>query len=371
MNKLIVSLSFFVSLVPNLGFAQDDGAFLDPQYQVRNPPLTRSQSPAGFDALPVRSDVDAVIAQMTPVKAQASRGTCSIFSAVALLEGSLVREFQAPLSTDLSEEWLEYLITRETGMEGSWSYRNFEKLRDLGAPREDKLPYIGETWSEVIAGTLSEVRCGLLSGFSLTTCLLGHRNGKLLTASDADLLNPASSLYDPEFQLARAEAAQARDLYTHKIGNSFSVGTESSIKALLNRGIPLTWDADFYYGAWNHRKAESLSIPRNLNHWAKGIVGYPAPGSMDRRMSPTDPAGHSIVIVGYDDALEVTVPTLMADGTTKNFTYTGVYYFKNSWGVDNFGTDTVINGVVRPGYGMVTQKYAHEFGSFYKMPFTQ
>ncbi|MBK7961490.1 MAG: hypothetical protein IPK04_10000 [Bdellovibrionales bacterium] len=75
----------------------------------------------------------------------------------------------------------------------------------------------------------------------------------------------------------------------------------------------------------------------------------------------------SIVLVGYDDNVEVTVDSLMDDGTTKSFTYRGVYYFKNSWGTDKFGVQFSLNGKVYPGYGMITQKYAHDFGQFFQM----
>jgi hypothetical protein len=57
----------------------------------------------------------------------------------------------------------------------------------------------------------------------------------------------------------------------------------------------------------------------------------------------------------------------MDDGTTKSFTYRGVYYFKNSWGTDKFGVQFSLNGKVYPGYGMITQKYAHDFGQFFQM----
>ena len=58
----------------------------------------------------------------------------------------------------------------------------------------------------------------------------------------------------------------------------------------------------------------------------------------------------------------------MADGTTKKFTYKGVYYFKNSWGTSSFGRDFDIDGVNFPGYGMMVQKYAEEQGQFFQMP---
>jgi hypothetical protein len=57
----------------------------------------------------------------------------------------------------------------------------------------------------------------------------------------------------------------------------------------------------------------------------------------------------------------------MADGSTKEFRYKGVYFIKNSWGATNFGVNTEIEGKTFPGYGIITQKYAEEFGGFYRL----
>ena len=58
----------------------------------------------------------------------------------------------------------------------------------------------------------------------------------------------------------------------------------------------------------------------------------------------------------------------MEDGTWKEFSYRGVYYFKNSWGLRVSGRDFKLQGKNFPGYGMITQKYAHELGTFYHPP---
>ena len=53
---------------------------------------------------------------------------------------------------------------------------------------------------------------------------------------------------------------------------------------------------------------------------------------------------------------------------TQTVKHQGVYYFKNSWGTQNFGSRMKIGDTVYPGYGRIVQKYAHEFGQFYKLP---
>lgn len=75
---------------------------------------------------------------------------------------------------------------------------------------------------------------------------------------------------------------------------------ETEVKSLLDQGTPVTVDLNFYYGTWNHRLADSLGIPRNLDHWDKGVVGYPYAGSVDYINTKQEPAGHSVLIVGYD-----------------------------------------------------------------------
>lgn len=58
----------------------------------------------------------------------------------------------------------------------------------------------------------------------------------------------------------------------------------------------------------------------------------------------------------------------MPDGSVVKKTYRGVYYFKNSWGTSGFGANFAIDGVSYPGYGMMVQDYAHDYGSFFKLP---
>src|SRR5690606_11564195 len=81
-----------------------------------------------------------------------------------------------------------------------------------------------------------------------------------------------------------------------------------SIKAFLsgNRqavvaGMP------FYYQAWNHRGSP---LPVNDEYSRKGYILFP--NEKDIEESEKKSAGHSILIVGWDDELEV--PTVDDDG---------------------------------------------------------
>ncbi len=353
-----------------VAFAQEDGAYLDKKYSNLKHPKKASQ--IAFANLPKKSDVLALVGKQSPVKSQGARGTCSIFSATAMYESATIRLLGAPQDIDLSEEWLEYLIMRVQGSEGSSSSRNFSTLLTMSSPSEKVFPYIGETWEEadMFEGTLSYERCSGVEGFTLTACLLGHNKPELLDMSDEEMLNQQSPLYRPDFVQARTEAARNLKIFNSKIKKAGSswIGDTAKVKQLLISGEPVTLDIDFYYGAWNHRKADEKGVKRNMDHWYKGIVGHPENGSLDMKVSQEDPAGHSVVIVGYDDDVIVETEALMEDGSVQKFTYKGVYYFKNSWGKDSFGKDMMIDGVAAPGYGMITQKYAESIGAFYRLP---
>jgi C1A family cysteine protease len=88
---------------------------------------------------------------------------------------------------------------------------------------------------------------------------------------------------------------------------------------------------------------------------------------VDRQMSKTKPTGHSVLLVGYDDNATITTVQKMTDGSERSFTYRGVFYFKNSWGTDSLGAGFTIDGQRVPGYGVITQQYAFEFGEFFSL----
>jgi hypothetical protein len=340
-----------------------DGAYLDPSYpNLRHPRKTDGLTDGGRGILPRRSNIVRMLDVQSSIKSQGARGTCSIFSAIGALESLLISQKKLGHQLDLSEEWLEYLIMRQKTSEGSGSVRNFEALRRYGSATEELLPYIGESWESLESSPLAGSRCGALKGNVLKSCLLGHRDPALLNASVEQLKK-----VDPEFLAARNFARDFAREYMSRARSNYWVGTTSEIKKLLNAGIPVVLDIDFFYGAWNHRKADSLGIGRDLKSWALGLVGYPEKDSVDFEKSEASPAGHSVVLIGYDDDAKLTTRTLMKDGTTASFTYTGVYYFKNSWGTDKFGVDAILGGVRAPGYGTITQKYANDYGSFYRL----
>ena len=347
----------------SLAAQADDNVYLDRPYRDLQHPQKLGFS-VELDALHVdsKSDVLALAAKQTPVKSQLSRGSCSIFSAIGLLESMLIIEGLERRSVDLSEEWLQYIISLNATEEGATSPENFKALKKYGTASEKKLPYIGETWEEAQT-TLTQERCGHLKSTTLEKCLIGHRDPSLIDLSEDEIMKS-----DPEFAKAKNDSERRREKYfesTRAWGKTLSRETE--IKSLLAQGTPLTLDIDFFYGSWNHRRAEELSMDRSLKNWKKGIVGYPEDSSVDRKISTKKPAGHSVVIIGYDDTIEVTYSLNMRDGSKQKFKRKGVYIFKNSWGTDSFGVDFEYEGQSLPGYGMITQDYAHEYGQFFRL----
>jgi hypothetical protein len=357
------------------------GDYLDPAYPnlkhpiVNDAPLA-SKAFHGFDqfgnldqpvvAAPTKSDTVTLINRITPIRDQAARGTCSIFSSTAMFEAMMIIRGEADKSLDLSEEWLEYIVTRVSGHEGSTSSVNFDALLSSGEVPEATMPYIGETWTDVSSAPLAQARCGKLSGNDLSDCLIGHWDPNLMTTSLADLGDANNPIHDLDF-LAAKKAAAASQPKLHVTDRNYDMDNTSDIKALLRQGIPVSVELTFYYGAWNHEGGVALGMTRNMSDWAKGIVFYPEIGSIDRDRSPEQPDGHSVLIVGYDDNVTLTKAVQMTDGTTQTFTRKGVYYFKNSWGTDNFGPLAMIDGQSEPGYGTITQDYANEFGQFFQL----
>ncbi len=342
---------------------EEDGAYLDPPYtDLVHPIVDDVQARGQKDMKTKRSDTLEVIAKQSSVKSQGSRGTCSIFSTVAILEGTLDR------SSDLSEEWLSFLMFRNTTTEGSNTGRNYSMLKKHGITTEKLLPYISARWDSASSSSLAEARCGKLEGFTQKTCLNSHFNAELLEAPEAALMAPSSALHDLTFLAARRDAAAFRDQLDGRWLESARIYSTTDAKKMLRNGTPLILNIDFYYGAWNHSRCGKFGIERNMDDWNKGIIGHPEEGSIDRAKSTTERAGHSVLLVGYDDTVVVKKKIPMADGTVKEFTYKGVYYFKNSWGRDSFGRDFAIDGSKYPGYGMIVQKYVNEFGEFYLPP---
>ncbi|OIQ20380.1 MAG: hypothetical protein BM556_00100 [Bacteriovorax sp. MedPE-SWde] len=320
-------------------------------------------------AAPLSSNTHELIKLQSSVKSQKSRGTCTMFSAIGLVEHLLIKKgAYLPEDIDLSEEWMEYIIMKDKQSEGSSTSRNFKAIKKYGVVHEQTWPYIGRKWVDLIEYPLSRERCSHLEdqALLLQSCLLGHRDPTLLRIS-----TDAVEKIDPAFIAIRDEAMKLKESITNglfKRKKSYKLKNHNTVKDLLSSGESLIMGTKLYYGSWNSKKTITHEIQeRDKKKWYKGIVSYPEPGSRDRRISFEKGGGHSLILVGYDDEVVVNSRMQMEDGSWKKFSYKGVYYFKNSWGVRGFGKRFKLDGISYPGYGMITQKYAHEMGSFFRI----
>lgn len=276
------------------------------------------------------NDLREVIERQTPVKAQEKRGTCSIFSATGMLESLVKTEKGEEL--DLSENYLEYLVMtkmKSVTSEGSDTYLNIPAFKRYGDITEKTWPYEIYDWTDDGLPKEEERRkeavCGDLSGNKETACLLSH-------------MHPDHDEFREEARIFAGTYGTGRLKYQ-------TLTTQVKIRQKLDANQPLILGLEFFYAAWNHRKMTEYGLgERDMEKWARGIVSTPT--KEDIKASRKHPAGHSFIIVGYDDTKKV-------------------YYFKNSWGTTGFGGDSDLLGVgTTAGYGSITYDYAHKHGTF-------
>ncbi len=371
-RKAIISLFVFI-LTLNFSYASAEVEYdnFDLKTYDFGAPTIDDLSGVNKNNLPSKTDILAMIDLQTIPKSQGKRGTCTMFSSIGILEHLMIKKgYFGKDEIDLSEEYMEYIIMKDKTTEGSSTSKNMKAILESGFVFEETWPYIGLKWLTLDDHPLARPRCGHfdLPGLEdfLASCLWGHRDPTLYDMSVADLL-----VKDKDFFVIRNEANKNRDKYQgrlFKYRNSYKLKYTSSVKKLLSKGQSVIMGLKLYYGSWNSSKTTTLEIQeRDKEKFFQGIVTYPEVGTRDRRISGEKGGGHSVVLVGYDDDKVVTSRMQMEDGSWKEFTYKGVYYFKNSWGVKGFGKNNDIEGKNLPGYGMITQKYAHEFGRFFQV----
>jgi C1A family cysteine protease len=345
-----------------------------------SPPFTHLVPPQIFpttDHLTKRasSKIHKTISFQSPVKSQGNRGVCSIFSTLSLLEAHYTKLNAPNLSSylDLSEEWASYLAHRYKTEEGSNAYTNIREINHHGMVSENVWIYDPNLWEKDSLSPKAIRHCGQynqerprVEQQHFLSCLVSHRSPKLLELEDDLLINNNHPFYDPEFASIKKHARNFLNNNPLPL-KLVSLDSNKKIRQSLQQNKSVILEMDFYYGAWNHRKADEYGIGRQMDLWYQGIVGYPEEDSLDYEKSPEHPAGHSFVVVGYDDNKIVETNIQMKDGSFKRFQYKGVYYFKNSWGQENFGKDFHLDHKKYPGYGMITYQYAHQYGSFFRL----
>ncbi|HUH02031.1 MAG TPA: proprotein convertase P-domain-containing protein [Kofleriaceae bacterium] len=270
----------------------------------------------------------ALLATQSPVKSQGSRGVCSIFSTAALMEHLYLAEGTLS-SVDFSEQFLQWSAKFEVNSfpntSGSNASYNLQAINRFGIVEESVWPYEASEW-----GSAQDVACDG-SDSQPTLC---YTNG-----------HPTDDQKNAQrYKLPRGRYLNNRSIKAH----------------ITSSGTGVVVGMTFFYQSWNHRRSD---LPVNSADWREGIVLYP--NAKDKELSLAKRAGHSILIVGWDDDKEVQQRDEAGEGVVDAngdpVMEKGFYIFKNSWGRGSFGVDNPHGD----GYGYLSMKYVHEYGSSY------
>lgn len=322
-----------------VGGCADDAADNASNEGVISPPLTPRDTlldgvPSN-SALPTEGKADAtyppkfddLVVLQSPVQSQGGRGVCSIFSTVGLMEHLYIKEgtYETP---DFSEQYLQWSAKFEVGAftntGGSTGRSNLEAITRFGIVEEDVWPYEPNGWS-----TADDPEC---TGDSRPTRC--YTNGE------------------------PPEEATSAEKFKLPSGRYLSTRTEDIKAYMTEHEQAVVVGLDFFYQSWNHGAS---SLPVNSGYSHQGYVLYP--NDEDKTESLKERAGHSILLVGWDDTFEVERlgpdGEVMLDEEGNPLVEKGFFIFKNSWGEGSFGRENP-NG---DGYGYISEKYVREYGS--------
>jgi hypothetical protein len=265
--------------------------------------------------------------KQSPVKSQGSRGVCSIFATIGQVENLYITA--GAQNPDFSEQHLQWSVKNQVGAyqhtEGSNGDSNLEAVVDYGTVEESVWPYESSPWTSA-----NDPACN--GGENLPTKC--YTNGE----------PPAAAATAKKYKLPshRWISSRPTSLKHHLMQNKTGVV------------VGMT----FFYQSWNHRRS---TIPVDSEFWRQGYVTYP--NAKDKSESAMHRAGHAIMVIGWDDNLEVPVRdetgayVKNADGSTKM--EKGFWIFKNSWGTAGFG----VNHQNGAGYGYLSYQYVQEYGN--------
>lgn len=253
----------------------------------------------------------------------------STFSTVAYMEHLYITEGTIT-NPDFSEQYLQWSAKFEVNSfpntSGSNANRNIEAINRFGIPAEDAWTYEPSEW--------------------------GESDGAQCVKSD-DVERPTRCYTNG----APTDEAIAAEKFTLPGGRYIST-RQRDIKARIhNKKQAVVVGLTFFYQSWNHRRS---TLPSNSDYWDQGYVLYP--NAEDKALGLEKRAGHSILIVGWDDELEV--PSMDKDGKPvvdangDPVVQKGFFLFKNSWGTGGFGAQNKLGD----GYGWLSMKYVEEYG---------
>lgn len=279
-----------------------------------------------FDHTLVARHTD-LVPLVSPVRNQARRGVCSIFSTVGLMEHLYIAEGTIT-DPDFSEQYLQWSAKFEVGSfpssSGSNAFYNLQAINRFGIVDEATWPYETTQWD-----TLDDPECDGEDDQPTKCFTNGHPSDEIKAA--------------PKFFLPAGRFLNTRDIQGH----------------IASSGTGVVVGLTFFYQSWNHRKSD---LPTNADNWDNGFVLYPNDEDKSLSREEDKRAGHSILIVGWDNNLEVPIRdadgNLVMDANGEPVTEKGFFLFKNSWGTTGFGIDHEMG----PGWGWISMRYVNEFG---------
>ena len=275
--------------------------------------------PKQFDLLSVQS----------PVRNQQSRGVCSIFAALGLMESLYIIEGTIK-DPDFSEQHLQWVTKAQVkaflNTSGSSADVNLRGIANFGVVEERVWPYEGRPWTAA-----NDPECGKDEKERPWIC---HTNG-----------NPSDEvLAAPTFKLPAGRWISS---------------SPTSLKAyLFKEKKPVVIGMDFFYQSWSHGGSK-LGINQELRR--KSIILSPSKEDVEDSLQRR--AGHAVLIVGYDD--DMVAPRIDKDGKPllnengEPVFEKGFFLIKNSWG--DAGVWGSENSKAK-GYGWIGYKYVQEYG---------
>jgi len=272
-----------------------------------------------------------LIALQSPVRNQAHRGVCTIFSTTALMEHLYIKAGMA--NPDFSEQYLQWSVKKQLGAfsdsEGSDNQDNVAALAQFGGVEESVWAYNPNQW-----GPSDDADCNPD----------GTETQSLPTKCWTQGEPPAAAATATKYKLPSGSYLRTTSIKDH----------------ITNDKTAVVLGIDFFYQAWNHGLS---TLPISQDDLKMGIVRMP--NADDVRESHKQRAGHGILIVGWDDSVEF--PAIDKDGKPVKdaqgnpVMQKGFYIFKNSWGTSRFG----LNNPNGAGYGYIQYKYVEKYGSAY------
>ena len=276
--------------------------------------------PQSFDLLDTQS----------PVQNQGRRGVCSIFSTVGLMEHLYIKAGE-PMP-DFSEQYLQWSTKFEVGAfpntSGSSGRVNLDAITRFGIPEEDAWPYESSAW-----GASDDAECS-------KEIEEDERPKRCFTNGEP----PEEALAAKKFFLPRRE-------FVSSFPNSIKTYMFKNKRAVVS-------GMTFFYQSWNHG---GTKLAVNQDNKRAGAVVFPSQGDQDDSLERR--AGHSILLVGWDD--NKTFPRLDEEGNPlldengEPVVDKGFFLFKNSWGTGgSWGSENEFG----KGYGWISYRYVQRWG---------